>query len=63
VAGPACSPATTAGEGAQGDAHGRVGVTVAERSEADGRQGWLGEELEATMATPRPNLREEGEGR
>jgi hypothetical protein len=43
----------------QGDAHGRVDVAVGERSEADGRQGWRGEELEATMATPGPDLGED----
>jgi hypothetical protein len=45
-----------AGEGAQGDTHDRVGVAVREGSEAEGRQGWRGEELEAAMATPGPDL-------
>jgi hypothetical protein len=40
AAGPACSPAVAAGDGAQGDAHGRVGVAVGEGSEANGSQGW-----------------------
>jgi hypothetical protein len=48
-----------AGEGAQGDTHGRVGVAVGEGSEAEGRQGWRGEKLEAAMATPGPDLVEE----
>jgi hypothetical protein len=49
-----------AGEGAQGDTHDRVGVAVREGSEAEGRQGWRGEELEAAMATPGPDLGGEG---
>jgi hypothetical protein len=59
AAGPACSPAAATGEGAQGDAHGRVAVAVGEGSEADGRQSWRGEELEAAMATPGPDLGED----
>jgi hypothetical protein len=56
---PACSPASAIGEGAE-DAHGCIGVAVVEGIEADGRQGWRGEELGTTMATLGLDLQRKG---